>query len=144
MKKIWFDEAWDDYLYWQGQDKKTLKRINAILKDIERKDCIAKRFSKITELAVVSSSKELLNIMSSGVSKGNAIKELAEKSNIDLKQIIAFGDNYNDLEMFNTVGFTVAMGNAVEELKAISSFVTLSNDESGVAYALENIILKHA
>jgi len=37
MKKIWFDEAWDDYLYWQGQDKKTLKRINAILKDIERK-----------------------------------------------------------------------------------------------------------
>jgi len=36
MKKIWFDEAWDDYVYWQGQDKKTLKRINAILKDIER------------------------------------------------------------------------------------------------------------
>ena len=37
MKKIWFDEAWDDYVYWQGQDKKTLKRINALLKDIERK-----------------------------------------------------------------------------------------------------------
>lgn len=36
MKKIWFDEAWEDYLYWQTQDKKTLKRINAILKDIER------------------------------------------------------------------------------------------------------------
>ncbi len=36
MKKIWFDEAWEDYLYWQTQDKKTLKRINALLKDIER------------------------------------------------------------------------------------------------------------
>ena len=36
MKKIWFDEAWDDYLYWQSQDKKTLKRVNQILKDIER------------------------------------------------------------------------------------------------------------
>lgn len=36
MKKIWFDEAWDDYLYWQMQDRKTLKRINALLKDIER------------------------------------------------------------------------------------------------------------
>lgn len=36
MKKVWFDEAWDDYLYWQGQDKKTLKRINALIKDIER------------------------------------------------------------------------------------------------------------
>lgn len=36
MHKNWFDEAWEDYLYWQTQDKKTLKRINAILKDIER------------------------------------------------------------------------------------------------------------
>ncbi len=36
MKKIWFDEAWEDYTYWQLQDKKTLKRINMLLKDIER------------------------------------------------------------------------------------------------------------
>ena len=36
MRKIWFDEAWADYLYWQSQDKKTLNRINAIIKDIER------------------------------------------------------------------------------------------------------------
>lgn len=36
MKKIWFDEAWTDYPYWQSQDRKTLKRINALLRDIER------------------------------------------------------------------------------------------------------------
>lgn len=36
MHKTWFDEAWEDYLYWQTQDKKTLKRINLILKDIDR------------------------------------------------------------------------------------------------------------
>lgn len=36
MNKVWFDEAWEDYLYWQTQDKKTLKRINALLRDIER------------------------------------------------------------------------------------------------------------
>ncbi|MDO4711838.1 MAG: Txe/YoeB family addiction module toxin [Peptostreptococcaceae bacterium] len=36
MKKIWFDEAWTDYLYWQTQDKKTLKRINLLIRDIER------------------------------------------------------------------------------------------------------------
>lgn len=36
MKKIWFDEAWDDYIYWQTQDKKTIKRINMLVKDIER------------------------------------------------------------------------------------------------------------
>jgi len=36
MKKVWFDEAWDDFVYWQSQDKKTLKRIFSLLKDIER------------------------------------------------------------------------------------------------------------
>src|SRR5665647_1329180 len=36
MNKIWHDEAWEDYLYWQTQDKKTLKRINQLLKDIDR------------------------------------------------------------------------------------------------------------
>ena len=36
MNKIWFDEAWEDYLYWQTQDRKTLKRINSLLRDIER------------------------------------------------------------------------------------------------------------
>lgn len=36
MRKIWFEEAWNDYLYWQQQDKKTLKRINQLVRDIER------------------------------------------------------------------------------------------------------------
>jgi toxin YoeB len=36
MEKIWTDKAWDDYLYWQSQDKRTLKRINQLLKDIDR------------------------------------------------------------------------------------------------------------
>ena len=36
MEKLWTDRAWDDYLYWQAQDKKTLKRINQLIKDIER------------------------------------------------------------------------------------------------------------
>ena len=36
MRKIWFEEAGEDYLYWQSQDKKTLKRINALVQDIER------------------------------------------------------------------------------------------------------------
>ena len=36
MTKIWFDRAWEDYLYWQTQDKKTLKRINQLVRDVER------------------------------------------------------------------------------------------------------------
>lgn len=36
MKKVWTDRGWDDYLYWQGQDKKTLKKVNELVRDIER------------------------------------------------------------------------------------------------------------
>ena len=36
MLKLWSDNAWDDYLYWQGQDKKTLRKINTLIKDIDR------------------------------------------------------------------------------------------------------------
>ena len=36
MKKTWFDEAWSDYVYWQTEDKKTLKRVNLLIKDVER------------------------------------------------------------------------------------------------------------
>ena len=39
-EKIWSDEAWEDYLYWQSQDKKTLKRINQLIQDIERNGCL--------------------------------------------------------------------------------------------------------
>ena len=39
-EKIWSDDAWEDYLYWQKQDKKTLKRINQLIKDIERNGCM--------------------------------------------------------------------------------------------------------
>lgn len=44
MKKNWHDDAWEDYLYWQSQDKKTLKRINELIKSIDRNgyDCIGK------------------------------------------------------------------------------------------------------
>lgn len=39
MNKVWSDDAWEDYLYWQGQDKKTMKRINQLIRDIERNGC---------------------------------------------------------------------------------------------------------
>lgn len=40
MNKIWSDDAWEDYLYWQSEDRKTLKRINQLIKDIERNGCM--------------------------------------------------------------------------------------------------------
>ncbi len=122
---------------------KDIFKVLIIEEDDERKDSIARHFAEESNLAVVTSAKGLLDIMASGVSKGNAIKKISEELKIDLKQVIAFGDNYNDLEMFEAVGFPVAMENAVEDIKAHSKFITRSNDAAGISYAIENLIFKH-
>ncbi len=50
MNKVWSDEAWDDYFYWQSQDKKTLKRINNLIKDIDHNGNTGIRSTYITEI----------------------------------------------------------------------------------------------
>jgi len=99
-------------------------------------------FSKFDKLTVVSSEKGLLDIMASNTSKGNAVKILSEKLDVDLSKVIAFGDNYNDMEMLQCVGMPIAMENAVDDIKLQAKYVTKSNDESGIAYAINNFILK--
>jgi len=53
LRKLWHDDAWEDYIYWQNQDKKTLRRINRLLKDIERNgfNCIGKPEPLVGELS---------------------------------------------------------------------------------------------
>jgi Cof subfamily protein (haloacid dehalogenase superfamily) len=95
--------------------------------------------SKHKSLYAVSSAQGLLDIMAAGSSKGKAVKLLADRCGVDLSDIIAFGDNHNDIEMLSCAGMAVAMGNSVDELKAVAQFVTKSNDESGIAYAIDHL-----
>ena len=83
-----------------------------------------------------------VEIMNAGSSKGNAVKFLCELLNIDKEEIIAFGDNYNDISMLEYVGMGVAMGNAEEDVKKIASYITESNTESGVAKAIDDLVLE--
>ena len=69
-------------------------------------------------------------------SKGSAIEKVAKGLKIPVSQIYVFGDDVNDLSMFEVSGNSIAMMNACDELKEVSTFVTLSNNESGVAHAL--------
>ena len=63
-------------------------------------------------------------------------------SNIDRDEIMACGDGDNDLEMLKAVGFGVAMGNAEESVKAVADYVTDTNEEEGVAKAVEKFALR--
>lgn len=74
------------------------------------------------------------------VSKGNAMVGLCKFLKIDLKDVVAIGDDINDVSMIKMAGLGVAMGNATEEVKKIADMVTTSNEEDGVARVLEKIL----
>ena len=76
-----------------------------------------------------------------GVTKGTGIKFLAEKIGVSMEETMACGDSQNDLAMLKVVHTAVAMGNAVDEVKEICHFISRSNDESGVSYAVEQLVL---
>lgn len=81
-----------------------------------------------------------IDISSDNASKGSGIKCLLEYLNISKDDAIAIGDGLNDLSMFHEVGYKVAMENGDEFLKKEASFITKSNNESGVAYFLNNYL----
>ncbi len=82
-----------------------------------------------------------LEFVDSRVSKATAMKRLGEYFGISREEMIAVGDGYNDLSMIEYAGLGVAMENAPDEIKAKADFVTLSNDNDGIAYLLEKFVL---
>ena len=101
-----------------------------------------KGINKDDKLTIVSSGQGLIDIMSSGISKGGALIALSEQLDMDLKATVVFGDNYNDASMFKVAGLSVAVANAEAELKHIATHITLSNDESGVSHGIYKYILR--
>jgi Cof subfamily protein (haloacid dehalogenase superfamily) len=89
----------------------------------------------------VKSTPFFLEILDPSVSKGNAVKLLAEKLGITREEVICIGDGENDLSMIEYAGCGVAMANAVSVVKEVAQFHTLSNNENGVAYAIEKLVL---
>ena len=79
--------------------------------------------------------------MPANASKTSAINVLQKKFNVKQSEIIAMGDNYNDIDMLEYAGLGIAMGNAPEEVKKHGNDVTLTNDEDGVAVALEKYVV---
>jgi len=91
------------------------------------------------DIHVYKSKDTYLEIASRQISKRSAIETLLNHKYTDhtWEQVIAFGDNYNDMEMLEAVGMGVAVGNAREEVLAIANHVTDGNKEDGVAKALQ-------
>jgi len=82
----------------------------------------------------------IVDVLNQGCSKGHALERWATHRGFQRAEVMAIGDNYNDLEMLAFAGLPVLMGNASNELKQNGWRVTLPNDQSGVAAAIEQLI----
>ena len=74
-----------------------------------------------------------------GMNKADGLQELIDQLGIARGEVASFGDNYNDVEMLKLAGTAVAMGNAVDEVKALADYVTTSSDQDGIAHALAHL-----
>ncbi len=101
---------------------------------------LSKRYDGL--LDVYKSAPYFMEIMPFGISKGAMLPPLLDKLGIRRDELIAFGDNYNDLTMIGYAGFGVAMDNGEAELKKIADYVCESNDRDGIAETLTKFVLK--
>ena len=92
---------------------------------------------KLPHLSIHRSKPEYLEIMNKAATKAKAIRFMEQYLNITAHEVIAFGDNFNDLDMLEYAGLSVAMGNAPDEIKQVAKEVTANNNEDGIALILE-------
>lgn len=94
------------------------------------------------DLYITSSEPNYLEVMNINASKGIAINNLIKKMDLSAKEVVVMGNNFNDVTMFGIAGLSVAMSNSPQRVREVADFVTKSNVENGVAYALERIFSK--
>lgn len=109
----------------------------------DKTQAIAKKIQKHfgDKILVMQSSPIFIEILPPHVDKGHAVLLLAHKEKIKQEEVMVFGDSENDLPMFNIGAYSIAMQNAIDPLKAKASYITTSNEDSGVAKAIEKYVL---
>lgn len=168
QEKLYVEEAGLPYLwecYWGGRNRNNEKIDIEEIKDAmdyietekpqilkfvlvdqqpEKLIAIRKELEKVSTIEVDKSWHNNLEIMNKGVSKGKAISQLSRLMGIKKEEVIAFGDNYNDLSMKDYSGAFVAMGNSEEEVKKAATFLTTTNNEDGVAEGIKKYVLSES
>ena len=103
---------------------------------------LMKEIAEVEGTETCMSLKTSFDVMAKGISKASGIEAIRQYYQIAVEDVIAFGDNENDMDMITYAGKGVAMENATDALKAVADFVTKSNDEDGLVYALERLIVE--
>lgn len=149
---IWFAQTIDDLVLQESQivheepflisnnlEKLTVHKILLISHEREL-SFLKSRLSILDNLIFCNSKKGYLEITCSKANKKNAFEFLLKYLSYDRSNTLAVGDGYNDIELLKGAQIGIAMGNAPSEVKKIADYITSSNDDNGVAYALRRFL----
>lgn len=104
-------------------------------------DKIIEELSYYDELELTNSMPTNIEVNPIGVNKANALKRVCKEIGITMDQVMAAGDSLNDIKMIQEAGVGIAMDNAQEAIKKVADYITDSNDNDGVAKAIERFAL---
>lgn len=116
-------------------------KFEVVHRDPEKIKLLREALTEIEDIEISWSSRRNIEITKKGVSKGHAVKQLAQYYNITREEIIAIGDSENDITMLEYAGLGVAMGNALDRVKQKADYVTDTNDYDGVAKVIEKYVV---
>ncbi|MEI7025773.1 Cof-type HAD-IIB family hydrolase [Paenibacillus sp. y28] len=115
-----------------------------IYEDSDKLDELMPEFARLLEgknVHMTKSKPYFLEFTHKEGTKGQAVAHLAKHIGCELSEVIAIGDSWNDRDMLEVAGLGVAMGNAVDALKEIADYITLSNNEDGVKHVIDKYVL---
>jgi len=119
-----------------------IRKFVAFHKDVSLINKIKKIISEIEGIAVSSSFMDNIEITHITAQKGLILAKVSEKMGLKREEVLVLGDSFNDYSMFTEFTESVAMGNAIPEIKEIAKYITDTNDNLGVAKAIYNILDK--
>ena len=123
------------------EENRSLDKIQALFCSREDQEEAWKRVEALGDVEVTGSLSMNIEVNAGGVHKGLALGWLAKRLGIEREEVMAFGDGLNDVGMIREAGCGVAMANAVPSVLEAADMVTMSNDEDGVARAVEKYVL---
>ena len=132
--------SFHDYM---KENEPTIQKLAAFQSELGDYQGLLKELFTRKDYFEVSSSFEYtsLEITPPQTTKASALKRLAKRLDLDMAEVVAIGDNFNDQHLLVTAGLGIAMGNAPEAVKEIADAVTETNDQNGVAYAIRRYII---
>ena len=131
----------DDIYGFMLEHKGDIENINVNFEDMSQKPAMKEKLLMIPEATITSSFPHNLEIGGATTSKADALVQMGRLLDISTGEMMAMGDSPNDIAMLRAVGLPVAVGNAVDEVKAVTRYTAPTNHEDGVAYAVEKFVL---